>query len=51
MAADGKSAALESLDYADFEEIPVDIHTFMHDPRFLGRALYDQDGRFTVFPY
>ena len=47
---DGKSPILDDLKYADFEEIPVDIHTFLHDKKYLGNALYDQDGRFTLFP-
>ena len=50
-AQDGNSTLLDDLKYADFEEIPVDIHTFLHDKKYLGNALYDQDGRFTLFPY
>ena len=50
-AQEGNSTILEELKYADFEEIPVDIHTFLHDKKYLGNALYDQDGRFTLFPY
>ena len=48
---DGKSELYESLKYADYDEIPVDIHTFLHDKKYLGAALYDPDGRFTLFPY
>lgn len=47
----GTSEMLDSLRYADFEEIPVDIGTFLHDYQYLGNALYDPDGRFTLFPY
>ena len=47
----GKSELYESLKYADYDEIPVDIHTFLHDKKYLGAALYDPDGRFTLFPY
>ena len=50
-ATDGKSDLLATLKYQDFEEIPVDIHTFLHDKRYLGNGLYDKDGRFTLFPY
>ena len=32
-ATEGQSDLFEDLKYADFEEIPVDISTFMHDPR------------------
>lgn len=35
----------------DYDEIPVDIHTFMHNKTYLGNALYDNEGRFTIFPY
>ena len=51
LATEGKSEKLEELKYADYAEIPVDIETFLHDRQYLGNALYDQDGRFTVFPY
>lgn len=47
----GKSELYEALKYADYDEIPVDIHTFLHDKKYLGAALYDPDGRFTLFPY
>ncbi len=48
---EGSSDLYNKLIYADFEEVPVDIHTFLHDKQYLGNALYDQDGRFTLFPY
>ena len=35
----------------DYDEIPVDIHTFMHNRAYLGNALYDNEGKFTIFPY
>lgn len=47
----GQSQTLEEIKYADFDEIPVDIHTFLHEPKYLGKALYDADGKFTLFPY
>lgn len=47
----GKSDLYNSLKYADYDEIPVDIETFLHNKEYLGNALYDQDGRFTLFPY
>lgn len=50
-AASGQSNIQDQLWDEDFEEIPVDIHTFLHDRKYLGRGLYDQDGRFTLFPY
>lgn len=47
----GYSKEYSNLLYSDFDEIPVTIETFLHDKKYLGNALYDQDGRFTVFPY
>lgn len=51
MATAGSSELLDALKYSDYDEIPVDIHTFIHDKRYLGNALYDSNGRFTLFPY
>lgn len=47
----GKSHTLDNYLYEDYEEIPVDIDTFLHDRMYLGNALYDGEGRFTLFPY
>lgn len=47
----GKSEQLDDYLYSDFDEIPVDIYTFLHNKTYLGNALYDQEGRFTLFPY
>ena len=47
----GKSDIYTKLLNTDYSEIPVDINTFLHDKNYLGNALYDQDGRFTLFPY
>lgn len=47
----GKSEKYEDLLYNDYSEIPVDISTFIHDKRYLGNAMYDKEGRFTVFPF
>lgn len=49
-AAVGYSDTLEELKNEDWEEIPVTIHQFMHDRKYLGNALYEGE-RFTVFPY
>ena len=51
ISKNGKSDMYNDILYADYEEIPVDIHTFLHDKDYLGNALYDADGRFTVYPY
>lgn len=47
----GISDKYEQLLYSDYNEIPVDIITFLHDKQYLGNALYDAEGKFTVFPY
>ena len=53
---EGHSSLLDELKYSDFEEIPVDIMTFISDERYLGRGLYTVDEftgerKCTVFPY
>lgn len=47
----GTSEELTSLISSDWKEIPCDIETFLHDPEYLGGALIDSEGRFTLFPY
>ena len=47
----GSSETLEEMKYADWEEVPVDVHTFLHDRHYLGNGLYDPEGRFTLYPY
>lgn len=51
LSSSGTSSTLNSLMKEDWAEIPVDITTFLHDRRYLGNALYDQEGKFTLFPY
>lgn len=50
-AKEGSSDIFNNLIYDDYEEIPVDIDTFLHDKEYLGNGLIDAEGRFTVFPY
>lgn len=47
----GKSQTLDKLQWSDFDEIPVDIYTFITDDRYLGRGVIDKDGKQTIFPY
>ena len=47
----GKSQKLDDLILSDYEEIPVDVETFLKDPKYLGRGLINDEGKFTVFPY
>lgn len=47
----GNSTLYNKLKYKDFEEIPVEISEFLHNRTYLGNALYDATGRFTLYPY
>lgn len=47
----GESKQFTDLVYADFDEIPVDITTFLHERKYLGNGLYNPEGVFTVYPY
>lgn len=51
LSSKGTSKAYDELVYQDYDEIPVDISTFLHDKRYLGNGLIDSNGRFTLFPY
>lgn len=56
LSESGESALFNDLKYEDFEEVPVDIMTFISDERYLGRGLYLVDDvtgerKCTVFPY
>lgn len=51
MSSSGSSEKMNELLLADYEEIPVDIYTFLHDKTYLGNGLTDADGRYTLFPY
>ena len=48
---DGTSKLLDDLKYADYEEIPVDIITFIKDSNYLGNAWHTSDGKCKLFPY
>lgn len=51
MSSEGKSQTYNDLLYSDYEEIPVDIETFLRDPNYLGKGLVNDEGKFTVYPY
>lgn len=38
-AIDGKSELLDDFMYNDFDEVPVDIDTFLDDQRYLGNDI------------
>ena len=47
----GKSDTFEQLKYADYEEIPVDIETFVDNNKYLGNAWHDNEGKSKLYPY
>lgn len=46
----GDDKLFQKLKYQDYDEIPIDIETFLTDKNYLGNGLTD-NGKFTVFPY
>lgn len=55
-AETGLSETLDDLKYNDFDEIPVDIDTFLDDDRYLGKGLcivdeFTGERKSTLFPY
>ena len=51
VSENNESLTYQNLVYEDYDEIPVDIDTFLHDPKYLGKGLINEEGKFTVFPY
>ena len=51
LSHDGSSKSYNEFLKKDYDEIPIDVETFLRDPRYLGRGLVNDDGKFTVFPY
>lgn len=47
----GSSSTYNELLVSDYEEIPVDIETFLHKPEYLGKGLVNPEGKFTVYRY
>ena len=47
----GESKSYNEFLYKDYDEIPVDIETFLRDKKYLGNGLVNDDGKFTVYPY
>lgn len=42
---------MNNLWYSDYEEIPVDIETFMTDPEYLGKSLINDEGKSLIYPF
>ena len=51
IADKGSSAKYTDILYQDYKEIPVDILTFIKDPRYLGKAWHLSDGECKLYPY
>lgn len=49
--ANGTSNTFNDLLYEDYNEIPVDIITFVDDDRYLGNAWHDAEGKTKLYPY
>jgi len=47
----GNSETYTELLVSDYEEVPVDIITFIKDDRYLGRAWHLSDGTCKLYPY
>ena len=47
----GSSEVYQDLIYRDYDELPVDIETFLYNDEYLGKSLIDAEGRKTVYPY
>ena len=47
----GISEEYNNLILQDYDEIPVDIETFLRDPKYLGKGLINEEGKFTVYTY
>lgn len=48
---EGKSETYNALIWDDYEEIPVDIETFLDDPNYLGNAWHDSEGKSKLYPF
>lgn len=47
----GSSTTLDNLIHSDYEEVPVGIEEFLHNPLYLGKGLINDEGKYTVYPY
>lgn len=47
----GQSKLFDQIKYADYNEIPVDIETFITDDRYLGKAWKDAGGKLKLYPF
>lgn len=50
-AQDGKSKQYEDILYSEYNEVPVDIETFLTDDKYVGVAWKDKRGVSKLYPY
>ena len=50
-SAGDNSSTFNNILYSDYDEVPVGIDEFLHNPKYLGRGLTNEEGKFTVYPY
>ena len=51
IAKNGSTELLDRFRYADYNEVPVDIETFLTDDRYLGQAWKDVTGKLKLYPF
>lgn len=51
LADTGQSTTLNNIWSADYEEVPVDIETFITDRRYLGNTFINDDGEVLIYPF
>lgn len=51
LSKDGKSDTYNKLLYEDYNEIPVDIETFLSNDNYLGKAWKDAKGKLKIYPF
>lgn len=51
ISSDGRSPTLDGLWQADYEEVPVDIYTFITDRRYLGDSFVSEDGTLLIYKF
>ena len=51
MSKNGASKTLDQFKYQDYNEIPVDIETFLTNDNYLGKAWKDASGKSKLYPF
>ncbi len=51
LSNEGKSKTYDTILYEDYNEIPVDIETFLTDDNYLGQAWKDATGKSKLYPF